>query len=33
MLNITTRCDILEPISTEERREDILEELLNSTSH
>lgn len=30
-LNITVKCDILEPLNTEERREDILEQLLNST--
>jgi hypothetical protein len=30
-LNLTMRCDILKPLKTDERREDILEQLLNST--
>ena len=31
ILNLTMRCDVLQPLNTDERREDILEQLLNST--
>ena len=30
-LNLTMKCEILHPLNTDERREDILEQLLNST--
>jgi hypothetical protein len=30
-LNLTMRCDLLQPLKIDERREDILEQLLNST--